>query len=97
MQLMGRRSPRQIAEDDATEVAILCPDCKLAPACPKKGYPKITAGNRAAFYEYQMIKHFPAYLPAPFFTKLRDRLLIIAAEIDKIVGEKQEADAKKGN
>lgn len=95
LQVLGRRSPGQIADDDKSDAGILCPECLLDATCPKKGFPKITAGNRAAIKHYQLLKAFNAYIPQPFYNKLCDRMLIIAGEIEKIVNDKQEADAKR--
>jgi hypothetical protein len=41
------------------------------------------------------MKSFPAYLPVPFTTKLRDRLLIIDSEINKIKEAKDKQNARQ--
>lgn len=93
---MTRRPLGDLYENPDGE-QIFCADCQLLETCRKTGLPKVTAANRAAFTEYQLIKAIPAYVPRPFYAGLRDRILIIEGEIAKIEREKAKQDAGREN
>ena len=88
------RLPLSALYDDNEAEKIFCTDCELENRCAKKGFAKVTKGNRDAFMEYKRIEFYKgAYLPRPLYDILDDRLMIIESEIHIIAEEKRKADA----